>query len=187
MTQFQEMMRRARRDAQEGDWAPPPGTHTAIVVEGDAFESKAGDVYAKTTLRLVAPGEDGDGRTWDHLMGFRSPQQAAMSAGQLSVYGLSDEQLDNVEDADDLAGHMGELVGITVEVSCKSRNPDDPSDGVWTNVTSSRGHGNGDVPPDTSDWLTPAKPEQEQAEFGDAGAAPPPRSAAKHDADDVPY
>ena len=57
-------MRRARRDAHEGDWAPPPGTHNAVVVEGDAFESKAGDAYAKTTLRLVAPG---DARRRPHL------------------------------------------------------------------------------------------------------------------------
>ena len=48
-------MRRARADAEDGDWKPDPGTHDAVVVEGDAYESGAGDVYAKTVLRLVKP------------------------------------------------------------------------------------------------------------------------------------
>ena len=139
-------MRRARADAEQGDWSPKPGTHKAIVDEGDAFESKAGDPYAKTTLRLVAPGTDDDGRTWDHLLGFRTPQQAAMSAGQLSVYGIPDEALDNLDDVDDLARHMAELVGLEVEVTCKSR---DNGDGVWTNVSASYPR-ESDVPGDTT-------------------------------------
>jgi hypothetical protein len=172
MSQFGEMMRRARQDAQEGDWSPPPGVHKAVVVEGDAFESNAGDAYAKTTLRLVAPGSDDDGRQWDHLMGFRSPQQAQMSAAQLSLYGLSDEQLDNLEDIDDLAAHMAELAGVEVEVSCKSRAN---GDGVWTNVTSSRGHGGSDVSAD-----------QTELEVGAAGDPPRPRHDT-HPDDDVPF
>lgn len=144
MTSFKEMMRRARSDAEEGDWAPTPGTHDAIVVEGDAFESAAGDVYAKTTLRLVESSSPDNGRTWDHLMGFKSPQQASMSAGQLSLYGLDGDTLDNLDDVDDLARAMGELEGVHVTVSCKAKRD---GDGVWTNITGSR-TGKSDVPAD---------------------------------------
>ena len=155
-TAFGEMMRRARRDAQEGGWSPEPGNHEAEVVEGDAFESKLGEPYAKTTLRLVAPGAPDDGRTWDHLMGFRTPQQAQMSAGQLSLYGLTDEQLDNLEDIYDLARHMAELAGVRVHVTCKSR---DNGDGVWTNVTGSRARvPESDVPADQTGLFEPAAP-----------------------------
>jgi len=181
MSTFGDMLRRARRDAAEGDWSPPPGTHNAIVVEGDAFESRAGDVYAKTRLRYVAPGEPDDGREWDHLLGFRSPQQAQMNVAQLSVYGLSDEQIDSVDDADDLARHMAELAGVEVEVSCKSR---DSGDGVWTSVNFSRGHGNGDIPADTSGLAR----EPDQAGLFEAPPPPhKPASAAQHDADDIPF
>jgi hypothetical protein len=140
------MMRRARADAEEGGWSPAPGAHDAIVVEGDAFESKAGDVYAKTTLQLVKPGHPDDGRTWDHLMGFKSPQQAAISAGQLSLYGIDGETLDNLDDVEDLARAMGELAALHVTVSCKKKAD---GDGVWTNITGSR-TGKSDVPADQS-------------------------------------
>ena len=129
----------------------------------------------------MAPGEPDDGRKWDHLLGFRTPQQAQMNVAQLSVYGLDDEQIDDVEDADDLARHMAELAGVEVEVSCKSR---DSGDGVWTSVNFSRGHGNGDVPADTTGLAR--EPDQ-----GGLFAAPPaehkPASAARHDADDIPF
>lgn len=145
MSSFGEMMRRARRDAQEGNWSPEPGHHTAVVVEGDAFESNAGDAYAKTTLRLVKPGHPDDGKTWDHLMGFKSPQQASMSAEQLGLYGVPAATLDTLEEIDDLAAAMAELAGVEVKVSCKSRQS---GDGVWTNVTGSRTNGVADVPAD---------------------------------------
>jgi hypothetical protein len=141
---FKEMMRRARTDAQDGDWSPGPGAHDAIVTTGDAFESAAGDVYAKTTLRLVKPGHPDDGRTWDHLMGFKSPQQASMSAGQLALYGLDGPTLDNLDDVEDLARAMGELEGLHVTVSCKAKRD---GGGVWTNITGSR-TGKSDVPDD---------------------------------------
>ena len=41
MTRFGDMMKRARADAEEGDWNPGPGTHDAIVDEGDAGEKLA--------------------------------------------------------------------------------------------------------------------------------------------------
>ena len=170
-------MRRARADAEQGDWSPKPGTHKAIVDEGEAFESKAGDPYAKTTLRLVAPGTDDDGRTWDHLMGFRSPQQAAMSAGQLSVYGVPDEVLDNLDDVDDLGRHMAELAGLEVEVSCKSR---DNGDGVWTNVNTSYPR-ESDVPGDTT-GLGAGRFQQNELETG-----PAPAPAHDRFGDDPPY
>ena len=172
MTSFGEMMRRARRDAQEGDWAPEPGSHEAVVIEGDAFESRAGEPYAKTTLALRAPGNDDDGRTWDHLMGFRTPQQAQMSAGQLSLYGLSDEALDNLEDIDDLARHMAELAGVHVHVTCKSR---DNGDGVWTNITGSRDLRESDIPAD-----------QTALDVGAASVPAKPRHDTHAD-DDVPF
>ena len=188
MSTFGEMMRRARRDALEGDWAPPPGEHEAVVIEGDAFESKAGDPYAKTTLALRAPGDDDDGRTWDHLMGFRTPQQAQMSAGQLSLYGIGDEALDNLDDIGDLARHMAELAGAVVHVSCKSRNPDNLDDGVWTNITGARGHGS-DVPADTVGLGDPVGAQvyaEQQAELGDGGD-PPPRRHDAADGSDYPF
>lgn len=172
MSSFKEMMRRARADAEEGDWAPAPGTHKAIVVEGDAFESKMGDPYAKTVLRLVAPGDPNDGRTWDHLMSFRTPEAAQMSASQLSLYGLPGEVLDDLDDIGELADAMEGLAGVEVEVSCKSR---ENGDGVWTNVTSSRPR-NG-------------KPEVPADQLGlDVGKPPatPARTYAADD-DDVPF
>lgn len=175
MSQFKEMMRRARADAQEGDWSPEPGHHEAIVVEGDAFQSQAGDVYAKTVLRLVEPSSPDDGRTWDHLMGFKSPQQAAMSAGQLSLYGLTGEQLDELDDVDELAAAMAELAGVHVSVTCKPRSG---GDGVWTNVTGSR-TGKSDIPTD-----------QAAFSLGDQRrSAPPPKSAIAGDVDDsdIPF
>lgn len=168
MSQFKEMMRRARADAQEGDWSPEPGHHEAIVVEGDAFQSQAGDVYAKTVLRLVEPSSPDDGRTWDHLMGFKSPQQASMSVSQLALYGLSVEVLDNLEDVEDLARAMAELEGTSVTVTCKSRAG---GDGVWTNVIGSR-TGKSDIP-------------VEQGSFTLGDARNGPRSAI--DDDDVPF
>jgi hypothetical protein len=168
---FKEMMRRARADAQEGDWAPAPGTHDAIVVEGDAFESSAGDAYAKTTLRLVKPGHPDDGRSWDHLMGFKSPQQASMSAGQLSLYGISGEVMDELEDVDELAAAMAELEGVHVTVTCKARAQ---GDGVWTNITGSR-TGKSDIPV-----------EQGAFALGD-GPAPPRSAIAGGDDDDIPF
>ena len=91
--------------------------HKAVVVEGDAFISRAGAAYAKTRLEARDPGDPDRGEQWDHLMGFGSPQQQAINAGQLSVYGLSDEAIDNLDDVDDLAREMNELVGTEVEVS----------------------------------------------------------------------
>lgn len=164
MSNFKEMMRRARADAEAGEWTPKPGTHEADVVDGDAFESRGGDPYAKTRLRLVAPGDPDDGREWDHLMGFKSPQQQAISAGQLSLYGVPAEVLDNLEDVAELAAAMAELAGIRVTVSCRSRD----GGGVWTNVTGSR-TGKSDVPVD-------------QLELG-----APARNGADVDDDDVPF
>ena len=86
-------------------------------------------------------------------MGFRNPQQQAMTVGQLSVYGVSDEVLDKLEDIDDLARAMAELAGRQVEVTCKAK---DRGDGVWTNVTTSRGaNGSSDVQPDLTDFKEP--------------------------------
>jgi hypothetical protein len=169
MTHFQDMMRRAREDAEQGEWTPGPGSHDAIVVEGDAFESRAGDVYAKTTLRLVKPGHPDDGRTWDHLMGFKSPQQAAMSAAQLSLYGV--ENLDDLEGVDDLAAAMAELEGVHAQVTCKARQG---GDGVWTNITGSR-TGRSDIP-------------RQQGAFslGDREAASS-SSSAEDDGSDYPF
>lgn len=168
MSNFGEMIRRARADAEEGDWSPGPGTHDAIVDSGDAFESQSGDVYAKTTLRLVKPGSDDDQKCWDHLMGFKSPQQASMSVSQLALYGLSVEVLDNLEDVEDLARAMAELEGTSVTVTCKSRAG---GDGVWTNVIGSR-TGKSDVP-------------VEQGAFTLGDARNGPRNAI--DDDDVPF
>jgi len=172
MSDFKEMMRRARADAEQGDWHPKPGTHESIVDSGDAFESAAGDVYAKTTLRLVKAGDDDDGRAWDHLMGFKSPQQASMSASQLALYGLSGEVLDNLDDVDDLAAAMAELEGVSVTVTCKARAQ---GDGVWTNITGSRS-GKSDIP-------------TEQAAFslGDARGNGPASAIAGDDDDEIPF
>ena len=73
MSAFREMIKRARQDAMQGDWTPKPGTHTAVVVEGEAFESKSGEPWAKTRLQLATPGDPDQGRHWDHMMGFRTP------------------------------------------------------------------------------------------------------------------
>ena len=80
-------------------------------------------------------------------MGFGSSQQSAITVGQLGVLGLSGEDIDGCEDVDDLAMHMGELVGTEVEVTCKAR---DTGGGVWTTVNFARTQQrmNGDVPPD---------------------------------------
>ena len=167
MTQFQDMMQRARKAAEEGDWSPEPGNHDAVVVEGDAFESKAGDVYAKTRLELRTPGHPDAGKHWDHLMGFRTPQQQEMSVSQLSTYGLTDEEIDNLEDVDDLARSMAELVGTEVEVSCKAR---DNGDGVWTNIQGAQ----------SARALVPEVP-------ADAGGLGSPRDSKPPDDDDVPF
>lgn len=180
MTNFREMMRRARADAEEGDWSPGPGTHDAIVDDADAFESNAGDVYAKTVLRYVKAGHPDDGRTWDHLMGFKTPQSAQMSAGQLALYGLTGEQLDNLDDVDDLARAMEGLEGTFVTVSCKLRTAGDPSSGVWTNIIGSRvrGPGASDVPTDQTAF----------ALGDDRKGAPAPASAiAGADDDEIPF
>lgn len=143
---FKEMMRRARTDAQDGDWSPGPGAHDAIVTTGDAFEAQSGVTYAKTRLQLVKPGSPDDGRQWDHLMGFPedNPRQQSMSAGQLALYGLDGPTLDNLDDVDDLARAMSELEGVHVTVSCKAKRD---GGGVWTNITGSR-TGKSDVPDD---------------------------------------
>jgi len=178
MSMFGEMMRKARADAEQGDWSPGQGTHDAIVVEGTAYESKAGEPWAKTTLRYVKAGHPDDGREWTHLMGFRSPQQAAMSAGQLALYGIPGEVLDNLDDVDDLDGHMAELEGVHVTVACKLRTAGDPDSGVWTNIIGAR-TGKSDIPT-----------EQGAFSLGDDRAnGPAPRSAIAGEVDDdpIPY
>jgi hypothetical protein len=175
---FGEMMRRARADAEQGEWNPGPGTHEAIVVEGTAYESKAGEPWAKTTLRYVKAGHPDEGREWAHLMGFRSPQQAAMSAGQLALYGIPGEVLDDLDEVDDLDAHMQELEGLHVTVTCKLRTADDPSSGVWTNIIGSR-TGKSDVPADQASFA-----------LGDDRKGPPaPKSAIAGEVDDdpIPY
>lgn len=175
MTSFGDKMRRARHAAEASDWNPGPGTHEAIVVEGDAFESKAGDEYAKTTLRLVRPGDPDDGRTWDHLMGFGSDQQAAINAGQLAMYGIENDVLDNLDDVEDLARHMAELEGLHVTVSCKPRRD---GDGVWTSIIGSR-TGKSDIPEDQASFS-----------LGDQrrGVQPPASAiAGEVDEDPIPY
>lgn len=144
---FREMMKRAREGAEEGDWSPKPGTHEALVVDGDAFEAASGVTYAKTRLRLVKSGHPDDGREWDHLMGLPddNPRQAAMSVSQLSLYGIDGDAFDAMDDVDDLAAAMAELEGVTVTVTCKSRQT---GDGVWTNVQGSRNPRKSDVPAD---------------------------------------
>jgi hypothetical protein len=178
MSTFGEMIRRARQDAVDGDWNPGAGTHDAVVVEADAFESNSGDAYAKAVLRWVKPGHDDDGRTWDHLMGFKSPTQAQISVGQLAMYGLTAEQLDDLDDIEDLARHMEGLAGTNVTVSCKLRTAGDPSSGVWTNVIGSR-TGKSDIPDDQAAFA-----------LGDErrnGPAPKSAIAGEVDDDPVPY
>jgi len=184
MTHFQDMMRHARRAAEEGDWAPEPGPHFAVVVGTDVRETRTGDVVVGIELELRDDGPD-RGKRWEHPVFFTSEKAREMAAQTLSVYGIPGEVWDACEDEDDLARALDEHVhGREVEVTTK---PKDDGNGSWTNVSLSRGKVNGDVPADTSGWLTPPKPAQGQAELGDTGAPPPPRSAAKHDADDVPY
>ena len=51
MSNFGDMMRRARADAEEGDWTPAPGTHDAIVDDGRVrVQQRDRHAYAKTTL-----------------------------------------------------------------------------------------------------------------------------------------
>ena len=154
MGNFQDMMRRAYEDSRDVDWAPEPGTHNAVVVEGDAFEARSGVSYAKVRLELADAESPDRGKHWDSLMGFGSPQQSAITAGQLGVLGLSKDEITGSADIDELAGHMSELVGTEVEVTCKAR---DTGGGVWTTVNFARTQQrmNGDVPADRTD-LEPA-------------------------------
>lgn len=167
MSRFNDMMRRARQDAVEGDWAPNPGTHQALVVEGDAFESRAGAVYAKTRLELRTPGHPDVGKHWDHLMSFATPEAQRMSVVQLGMYGFAEDEIDGLEDVEDLARHMAELVGTEVEVTCKAR---EGGDGVWTNLIASRGNGSSGIHADQMDL--------EQTIAADTAAA---------DDDDLPF
>lgn len=140
MSSFKEMWRQGGEEEQ-GDWHPPVGTHDAIVVEASAFESAAGDGYAKTVLALSAPGTADDGRQWDHLMGFKTPRGAGLSRSQLALYGVDTTgDLENIEELD---AKMAKLPGTRVTVTCKARD----GDGVWTNITGSRS-ARSDVPVD---------------------------------------
>ena len=76
-------------------------------------------------------------------MGFKSPQQAAMSVQQLSLYGVSNAAMDNMGDVEDLAIAMGELIGIHVTATCKAKAD---GNGVWTNITGSRNPRGSDIP-----------------------------------------
>jgi hypothetical protein len=167
VSRFRDDMNRAADEAQQGDWSPRPGNHTALVIEGDAFESNDGRNFAKTRLQLTTEGDPDVGKHWDHLMGLNSSQQRAINFGQLTVYGIDEADIRACDDIDDLARHCAELAGTEVELNCK------PADrgGVWTNVTFSRSQQrmNGDVPADTTGLgadAEPASPPTDRDEFG---------------------
>ena len=184
MTQFQDMMRHARRAAQEGDWAPAPGPHRARVVETDVRPTRAGETVVGIELELLDDGPD-KGKRWEHPVFFTSEKAREMAAQTLGTYGIPGDDWDACADEDDLARALDTHVhGREVEVTVKPR---DDGNGVWTNITSSRGKSNGDVPADTTglfDAGAPAKPAGDTLEEKDWLTPPAP---ARDFGDDPPY
>jgi hypothetical protein len=173
MSQFGEMMRRARRAAQSGDWAPKPGPHKAVVVDTDVRSTRAGDTVVGLELELRDDGPD-RGRRWEHPVFFTSEKAQEMAAQTLAVYGIPAEVWDACEDEDELARALDEHVhGREVDVTVKPRDNGDAAAGVWTNVVMSRGPGS-DVPADQTEL---------------AVGEPRARSAVTHDGDldDPPF
>ena len=172
MTDFQDEMRRARQAAQEGDWAPDPGPHRAVVVATDTRTSRMGDaiVGIELELRDPAPGKD-NGRRWEHPVFFTSERAREMAFETLSTYGITADAWDACEDPDDLARAVDDLIGTEVEVTVK---PKDDGNGVWTNISLSRGQVEPDVPAD-----------QAGLDFGNgAGGQPAPKP---DESDTIPF
>ena len=175
MNSFQEMLRRASQDAEEGSWAPPPGSHRARVVDTDVRTQRAtGTPIVVLELQLL--DEPDRGKQWEHPMWFSSDAAAARSWEALSTYGLDRAAFDACTDEDDLGVLLDTLVGVEVEVSTTAK---DDGNGVWTNVTSSRGRDPG-FPADTG-GLDP------QGGFADTGEPPPPKRRHDTTDDDVPF
>ena len=95
-----------------------------------------------------------------------------MSAGQLSLYGLTGEVLDNLDDVDDLARAMAELEGVHVQVTCKLARRQ-PATACGRTSSESR-TGKSDVPVDQSAFS-----------LGDGNGTPAPAPVA--DDDEIPF
>ena len=163
MSQFQDMMRRAREAAQDGDWTPEPGPHTARVVDTDVRFSRMGDTIVAIDLELLDDGPD-KGRRWEHPVFFTSEKAQEMAAQTLGVYGIPGDVWDACADEHDLARALDEHVhGREVEVTVK---PKDDGNGSWTNISSSRPADGADgFPADTrelSDFKPAAAPADEE-------------------------
>ena len=145
MTTFAERWKKAG-EAEIEDWDPDDGNYTVQIVEADAFRSRDGREFSKLKLR-VTDGEH-DGRQFEDFNGYENEVGARIARANLSVYGLN---VDEVEDFDDLAIRIGELVGNRAEVTVKHSKG-------YLNVTAQRGfpsNGHSDVPADLTD-LEPA-------------------------------
>lgn len=159
MSRLGDQMRRGLSDYRQGEWAPDPGDHTAVVVDAELRFSKAGDPIGALTLELLGANEAG--QRWDQVLFWTSERAVAMAVEQLSIYGVPDHAIEQVETDADLARLLDGLVGVEVDVSCTAKTD---GDGVWTRAYASRRNGVGEVP-----------------------AEPPPQPSADPDDDDIPF
>ena len=142
MTTFAERWKKAGEDQVE-DWDPDDGPYTVQIVEADAFNSRDGREFSKVKLRVVE-GEHA-GKQFEDFNGYENEVGARIARANLSVYGLN---VDEVEDFEDLAIRIGELVGNRAEVTVKHCKG-------FLNVTAQRGfptNGQPDVPADLTDF-----------------------------------
>ena len=127
---------------------PPAGQYTAKVDEASAFESKAGDEYAKVILEITEG--DHQGARFQHFMGFKNEIAKQINGEALATYGVDWTKVTDLTDLDlQLDGIV--KAGTVAEVTVSYK------DGyIQIKVHNSRTTGQSDIPTNGSGFETAA-------------------------------
>lgn len=128
---------------------PPDGDYQAKVESFDFFESKAGELFIKTVLSIVAGGGD----EWQ---GCEATTLHSMEAEQRLPFLKMHLRTLGIEDPDELLGlraRLAKVVGVFVEIRIKTSASTDADGNPYRNVyVNKRLGGESDLPVDTSDF-----------------------------------
>lgn len=145
---FGEAWRKAGEEPDE--FEPPTGTYQTVIVDGNAFTSRAGDDYAKVILQIDAG--DFVGQRFQHFMGFKHEVGARINREALALYGVRPDEISSIEELDDA---IAELVKrrVQAEVAVSYKN-----DYMQVKVLGSRTPGDSDIPSDPDPPPAPQTP-----------------------------
>lgn len=127
---------------------PPKGQYKARLAEASAFESKAGDEYAKVILEIT----EGDlaGARFQHFMGFKNEIAKQINGEALASYGVNWTEVNELSDLDDQLDALVKM-GTTAEVGVSYK------DGYsQIKVHGSRTNGQSELTPQTEEQPAPS-------------------------------